>query len=171
MSIQRSQNVAKAWKLQAKLILRSHTPPRKELSSGETRPLALPQPWGCSEEADTPFGSPPSHRYYGLHFGVLRRSRGPRFPVPAVWPGVGGTRVHALRARLLGQLPAALGGAEAPVPAAVPAAGAGRAVPGAAAAQPGPAAPSAVRLSRSGLQPHGAAVGAGSVRPELHLWP
>lgn len=63
--------------------------------------------------------------------------------------------MHALRARLLRQLPAALGGGETLVPAAVPAAGAGRAVPGAAAAQPGPATARAVQLQRTGLWPQG----------------
>lgn len=67
--------------------------------------------------------------------------------------------MHALRPRLLRQLPAAQGSAETPVPAAVPAAGAGRAVPGAAAAQPGPATARAVRLQRTGLRPHRAAAG------------
>lgn len=79
--------------------------------------------------------------------------------------------MHAVRARLLRQLPAALGGAAAPVPAAVPALGARRAVPGAAAVQPHPEAARPVRLPRPRLRPLGQAARAGGARRALRLRP
>lgn len=111
------------------------------------------------------------HPYHGLCPGALRRSGGPGFPVQAVRPGAGGAPVHAVRARLLRPLPAALGGAAAPVPAALPAPGAGRSVPGAASAQPRPEAAHPVRPPRPRLRPLGRAARAGGARRALRLRP
>lgn len=79
--------------------------------------------------------------------------------------------MHAVRACLLRPLFAALGGAAAPVPAAVRAPGAGRAVPGAASAQPRPEAAHPVRLPPPRLRPLGAVERAGGARRTLRLRP
>lgn len=79
--------------------------------------------------------------------------------------------MHTVRARLLCQLPAALGGAAAPVPAAVPAPGARRAVPGTASAQPHPQTAHPVRLPRPRLWPLGPAPGARGACRALRLRP
>lgn len=173
-----SGDPSRAWKLQAKQTLGSQAPiflfPSE--SHGHCRVCEGNRLRGSPGrrgfgESGLGFAPPSPPADYGLCPGALRRSGGPGFQVQAVLPGAGGAPVHAVRTRLLRQLPAALGGSAAPVPVAVPAPGAGQAVPGAASAQPHPEAAHPVRLPRPRLRPLGPAARAGGARRALRLPP
>lgn len=171
-----SGDLVGARKLQAKQTLRSlpltrSSPFRRTITAKSTFPVVARGRQGARRRW-TPHSCPLlPHPHHGLCPGALRRIGGPRFPVQIVRPGAGGAPVHAVRACLLRPLSAALGGAAAPVPAAVPAPGARRAVPGATSAQPRPEAAHPVRLPPPRLRPLGAAERAGGARRTLRLRP